>query len=112
MFRTAPGANDQYKTWSKHLYASTMDVSITDLRPHLGQWIDRARLGEEVVVTDSGLPVLRLVGIGSSGHLERLEAEGIIGRPGRVDRPAVADRPRVVNPGRPLSDVVSQLRAE
>ena len=49
-----------------------MDVSVSTLRAELKQWIDRAREGEEVVVTERGVPVVRLSRIGSAGLIERL----------------------------------------
>ena len=39
-----------------------MDVGITQLRAELAHWIDHARAGNEVVVTDRGAPVARIVG--------------------------------------------------
>ena len=63
-----------------------MDVAVSDLRAHLSEWLDRARAGEEVVVTERGVPVVRLLGIGATETLERLTAEGVIARP--AARPA------------------------
>jgi len=40
-----------------------MDVAITDLRAHLSDWLERAREGTEVIITDRGLPVARLLGL-------------------------------------------------
>ena len=40
-----------------------MDVAVTDLRAHLSEWLDRVREGDEVVITDRGVPVARLVGL-------------------------------------------------
>lgn len=34
-----------------------MDVAISVLRSELANWVERARAGEEVVVTDKGIPV-------------------------------------------------------
>src|ERR1039458_8019004 len=41
-----------------------MDVAISTLRAELSTWIERARSGEEVVVTDRGTPVARLLASG------------------------------------------------
>jgi prevent-host-death family protein len=86
-----------------------MDVAVSDLRAHLSEWLQRAREGEEVVVTDRGVPVARLLGIGVSGLLERLTAEGVISRPSQVPRPTASgrNRPRA---GGSLSDLVSEQR--
>jgi prevent-host-death family protein len=73
-----------------------MDVAVSDLRAHLSEWLERARSGQEVVITDRGVPVARLLGIGATAALERLTAEGIISRPSRPVRPTASSlaRPR------------------
>jgi prevent-host-death family protein len=58
-----------------------MDVAVTDLRAHLREWLDRVRAGGEVVITDRGAPVARLLGLATTATLERLTAEEVIGRP-------------------------------
>src|SRR5665647_1492442 len=44
-----------------------MDVAISTLRAELSSWIERARSGEEIVVTERGTPVARLLA-GYSAH--------------------------------------------
>lgn len=85
-----------------------VDVSVTELRAHLSDWLDRARAGGEVVITDRGIPVARLAALDSAGTLERLTAEGVIGK-ATAQRPVAAGRsgPR---PRRPVSDRVSDQR--
>ena len=58
-----------------------MDVSVSALRAELKQWIERARDGEDVVVTERGIPVARLSRIGSADLIERLEREGLLTAP-------------------------------
>ena len=36
-------------------------VSITELRHHIANWVDRAQAGEEVVIVRGGAPVARIV---------------------------------------------------
>jgi prevent-host-death family protein len=91
------------------VYDQNMDVPITELRAHLSQWLDRARQGDEVVITDHGVPVARLLGLTTTATLERLGAEGVIGRPAAARRPRASGRPRP-RPGRPLADIVSEQR--
>jgi prevent-host-death family protein len=86
-----------------------MEVAITDLRAHLSEWLERARGGAELVITDRGVPVARLLGLTSTATLERLTAEGVIGRPLAAQRPRASGRPRP-RPRRPLADVVSEQR--
>ena len=59
-----------------------MDVAVTELRAHLSDWLQRARQGDEVVITDRGVPVARLLGLSATAVLERLAAEGVIGQAG------------------------------
>ena len=37
-----------------------MDVGVRDLKAHLSSYLDRVRRGEVVVVTDHGVPIVRL----------------------------------------------------
>jgi prevent-host-death family protein len=63
------------------MYTGTMNVPVTELRAHLSDWLEHARLGEEVIVTDRGVPVARLVGLDTTSILERLTLEGVLSRP-------------------------------
>jgi prevent-host-death family protein len=91
------------------MYTSGMDVPVTELRAHLSDWLERVREGEEVVVTDRGVPVARLLGISATATLQRLAADGVIGRDVSARRPTAAgrDRPQA---RRPVSDIVSEQR--
>jgi prevent-host-death family protein len=91
------------------LYTPDMDVTVTDLRAHLSSWLERARNGDDVVITDRGVPVARLTGLTATGTLERLTADGVIGRPATAQRPRAAGRTRP-RARRPLADVVSDQR--
>lgn len=82
---------------------------MSDLRAHLSEWLDRAREGGEVVVTERGIPVARLLGITASATLERLTAEGVISRPERAQRTTAAGRSRP-RPRHPVSNLVSDQR--
>ncbi|MDP8988248.1 MAG: type II toxin-antitoxin system prevent-host-death family antitoxin [Actinomycetota bacterium] len=86
-----------------------MDVAVTELRAHLSDWLARARDGEELVITERGVPVARLLGLGSTATLERLTDEGVIARPPRSRRPRAVGtaRPR---PRRSVAGLVSEQR--
>jgi prevent-host-death family protein len=86
-----------------------MDVAVTDLRAHLSEWLNRARAGDEVVITDRGVPVARLLGLATTPILERLAADGVIGQPASNQRPGATGRSRVRS-RRPVSQVVSDQR--
>lgn len=90
------------------MYTSCMDVAITELRAHLGQWIDAARDGNDVVITDRGVPVARIVALDAAPLIERLTEQGVIGRPATT-RP-IAGGPHRPSPRRPVADLVSEQR--
>ena len=91
------------------MYTSAMDVPVTELRAHLSDWLDRVRGGEEVIVTDRGVPVARLLGMSATGTLQRLAADGVIGRDVSVPRPTATGRPRPTA-RRSMSDIISDQR--
>jgi prevent-host-death family protein len=91
------------------MYNSGMDVPVTELRAHLSEWLERVRGGEEVIVTDRGVPVARLLGMSATATLQRLAADGVIGRDVSARRPMASgrERPRA---RRPVSEIVSDQR--
>lgn len=91
------------------LYTGDMDVAISTLRAELSTWIERARAGEEVVVTDRGTPVARLLAIDTAPLLDQLIRTGVLNRPRRDDRPAARAVTRAHASG-PVSDLVSEQR--
>ena len=86
-----------------------MEVAVSTLRAELADWIERARKGEEVIVTDRGIPVARVIAVDSAPLLEALTQRGILGRPRRSTRPPAtgAQRPK---PHRPVSELVGDQR--
>lgn len=92
------------------MYHGRMDVPVSTLRAQLGDWVDRARAGEEIVVTDRGVPVARLVGLDAATTLEQLTAEGLISKPASAERPSAVGRRRVQAKGSVSDLVVSQRR--
>jgi prevent-host-death family protein len=98
-----------YRLMVSGVYDWDMDVPVTELRAHLSQWLERARSGDEVVITDRGVPVARLLGLTTAATLERLAADGVIGRPSAARRPRASGRSRPRS-RRPLADIVSEQR--
>ena len=90
-------------------YGRDMDVPVTELRAHLSQWLDRACRGDEIVITDRGIPVARLLGLTTAATLDRLTADGVIGRSAEAQRPSASGRERP-RPRRPLADILSEQR--
>jgi prevent-host-death family protein len=93
----------------------SMDVAASELRAHLGEWLDRARRGDDVVITDRGVPIARLLGLTATATatatatLERLADDRIIGRAAAPGRPRAAGQPRPRS-RRPVADLVSDQR--
>jgi prevent-host-death family protein len=86
-----------------------MDVAVSELRAHLSEWLLKVRDGEEVVITDRGVPVARILGLTAGSTLERLTAEGVIARPGQAKRPTATGRSRP-RARRPVALIVSEQR--
>lgn len=86
-----------------------MDVAATELRKSLRHWLDRVRDGEEVVVTERGVPVARIIGVDSASAIEALTASGVIARPARHDRPSTSGKARP-RPRQSVSELVSEQR--
>ena len=57
------------------------EVGIAELRRALKDWVERARAGDEIIVTERGKAVARISGIGSDPLIDRLVAEGRVSRP-------------------------------
>ncbi|MDQ1721962.1 MAG: hypothetical protein QOI26_1696 [Pseudonocardiales bacterium] len=86
-----------------------MDVAISALRAELSGWIDHVRAGEEVVITERGIPVARLLPIDTAPLLDQLTQQGVLAKPRRADRPAArgAVRARAADS---VSELVSEQR--
>lgn len=61
-----------------------MAVGVKDLKAHLSEYIGRASRGEDVVITDRGRPVARLVPFVAASEIERGIEEGWIDAPRRT----------------------------
>ena len=97
-----------YKKTGTEAYTIGMDVAVSELRAHLSDYLDQAREGAEVVITDRGMPIARLLGVTATTTLERLTADGIIAR-SAAPRPRASGQPRP-RPRRPIADIVSDQR--
>ncbi len=86
-----------------------MDVAVSELRSNLRAWLDRAKAGDDVVVTERGIPVARLVGVEAAGVIEQLERDGMLARPATTHRPRATGRPRAPSSGS-VSDLIAELR--
>ncbi|MFY9933836.1 MAG: type II toxin-antitoxin system prevent-host-death family antitoxin [Streptosporangiaceae bacterium] len=86
-----------------------MDVAVSELRAHLSDYLEQARDGDEIVITDRGVPIARLLGLAATATLERLASDGIIARAAAAPRPQATGRSRP-RPRNPVADQVSDQR--
>jgi prevent-host-death family protein len=86
-----------------------VDVPISELRANLRTWVMRAKGGDDVVVTERGVPVARLTPVEAASVIERLERDGVLSRATQANRPQARGRRRV-RAAAPVSDLVSELR--
>jgi prevent-host-death family protein len=86
-----------------------MDVAISTLRAELSSWIARAQEGEEIVITDRGTPVARLLAVDTAPLLDQLTERGVLGKPPSGGRPAARQAQRIKASG-PVADLVSEQR--
>lgn len=84
-----------------------MDVGIRELRADLSRLIKQVRAGEEIVVTDRGKPVARIVPVDGERQLDRLIREGIVTP---APRPWRGSLPKPIEGAGPLSDIVLEDR--
>ncbi|MET0933516.1 MAG: type II toxin-antitoxin system prevent-host-death family antitoxin [Mycetocola sp.] len=81
---------------------------MSTLRAELATWVERARAGEEIIVTDRGLPVARLSSVETAPLLEQLTAQGVLGK-ARGARPQARGASRV-QPREPVSELIAEQR--
>ena len=55
-----------------------MEIGIRELRADLSRLVKRVQAGEELVVTDHGKPVARLVPMNGERKIDRLIREGLV----------------------------------
>jgi prevent-host-death family protein len=86
-------------------------VGVRELRQNLSVYLRRVEAGEALQVTDHGRPVANLepIRVPTLTGLARLEAEGLI-TPATVDHRTLGMPPSI--PGRPLSEILQEMRDE
>jgi prevent-host-death family protein len=84
-----------------------VEVGIRELRARLSQWLDQVRAGEELVVTDRGAPVAKLIPLDQPRPFDRLVAVGLVTKaPRRAER----RRPKPLPAAGAVSDLVTDQR--
>ncbi len=85
-----------------------MELSVTELSKRLPDALDAAKSGEDVVITEGGIAVARLSGVGSADLLTRLHSEGLISPP--AESRAVPRLPQAEAAKDALSSLLGRLR--
>lgn len=86
-----------------------VEVGIREFRDHLSRFVQAAQSGRDVVITDHGRPVARLIGVDEyPPGLQRLISQGLAEPPTMPKEPARA-RPPVKARGS-VSDFVAEQR--
>lgn len=88
-------------------YTPVVDVGIRDLRNNLSRHLDRVRDGDELVVTDRGVAVARIVPVDGVRTLDRLIADGVVTPAAGTRRVRPAER---IRSGGTVSDLVPDQR--
>lgn len=83
-----------------------MEVGIRELRNHLSRYLDRVRDGDELLVTDRGHAIARVVPVESERVLDRLVAEGVVTRA----RQKRSRAPKPIDVKTTVSDLVGEQR--
>jgi prevent-host-death family protein len=86
-----------------------VEIGVAAFRAELRRWLGEARAGEEVIITDRGVAVARLIGVDTAPILEQLESEGVVRLPRGTSRPQASGRRRVPA-RRPVSELLSLQR--
>ena len=85
-----------------------LEVGVRELRDNLSRWLDEVKEGREIVVTERGRPVARLVPSSGPSHLESLIAQGIV-TPASAPRLPASSIRRIKARG-PVSGFVTEQR--
>lgn len=86
-------------------------VGIRELRENLSSYLARVKGGDEVVVTERGHPVARLVAPESHDeHIARLIRQGTVTPARRPKQPIDRSKLPKLPPGPSLSDIVIAMR--
>jgi prevent-host-death family protein len=79
-----------------------MDVGVRELKNNLSRFLSLVSGGQEVLVTDRGKPVARLVPVAGQRTLDHLIAEGLVSRAKSPKRNATPSRVKATEPVSPL----------
>jgi prevent-host-death family protein len=82
------------------------EVGVRELRDHLSRYLDQVRHGEEVVVTERGQAIARVVPIEGGRTIDRLVRDGVV----TPAKQRVRRRPTAIATAGTVSDLVVEQR--
>jgi prevent-host-death family protein len=82
------------------------EVGVRQLRDHLSSYMEQVQSGQELVVTDRGRAIARILPISGERALDRLIREGRVVPARQRER----SRPKPLRAAGPVSDLVSEQR--
>ncbi|MCY4438958.1 MAG: type II toxin-antitoxin system prevent-host-death family antitoxin [Deltaproteobacteria bacterium] len=91
-------------------------ATVSRLKASLSAYLRQVKAGEEVVITERGRPIARLLPIAGPSsfteHLDEMERKGLLRRPTAALPADFRDWPRPVDPGGTVRAAVSRERDE
>lgn len=84
-------------------------VGVRELRDHLSRWLDEVKAGRELVVTERGRPVARVIPASGGSSMDELIEAGIVTPPEARREPA-STFGRIRTDGDVLEFVLQQRR--
>jgi prevent-host-death family protein len=85
---------------------AVVEVGVRELRNNLSRYLDRVQAGDEVVVTDRGRAIARVLPMSGERTIDRLIAQGLVTPARQPKQPS--SRP-ITTPGT-VSDLVADQR--
>ena len=82
------------------------EVGIRELRDHLSRYLERVQIGEEIVVTDHGRAIARVLPMSGERTIDRLIREGRVTPAKTPKQPA----PHPIKTAGTVSDLVAEQR--
>lgn len=93
------------------LSTPSRQVGVRQLRANLSSWLKKVKEGkEEIIVTERGIPIARIIGPSSSSPLDRLIAAGIV-TPAKEPKTPMTEPPRA-KPKRSVVELMLQMKRE
>src|SRR5581483_4171719 len=100
----APGPPCRYKTTCRCSYVASMEVGIRELRADLSRYLKRVQAGEEIVITDRGKAVARIVRMSGRRKIDELIEQGLV----LPARSRTGWLPEPIQPNGTVSDLIER----